>query len=53
MNGKTLLRAVIEVQEKKGKPIVDLKDQAQKWHIEFYTLPLAKASYVAEHKVKG
>lgn len=31
---------------------MDLKDWAQTWYIVFYAVLLAKASYVAEHKVK-
>ena len=53
MNGKALLTAVTEVQGKKWKPMVDLKDQAQTQYIEFYTVLLAKANSTAEHKVKG
>lgn len=53
MNGKALFTAVTEVQGKTWKPMVDLKDWAQKWHLQFYTVLWAKASYVAEHKVKG
>lgn len=33
--------------------MVNLKDQAWKWNTEFYTVLLAKASYVAAQEVKG
>lgn len=46
------LTAVTEVQERKWETLMDLNDQAQKRHIELYTILLAKASYVTEHKVK-
>lgn len=52
MNGNTLLTAATEVPGKKWKPMVDLKDWGQMWYIVFYIVLLAKASYVAEHKVK-